>query len=102
MDNYDPDFVAKLTRYEKERYIKIWEKKLKEVEFKLRKKMPVEEIIKLHQEIGAIREIIGRLMNGEDVGLIPAARGRPPQKGPLPAVPAHLDKDPWFWLKHQQ
>ena len=104
MDNYDREFVNRLTAYEKERYIKMWLEKQKAVESKLGKKnMPVEEIVKLHHEIGVIREKIGRLMNGEDVGLIPAARGVPAQKGPpLLAVQAHLDRDPLFWVRYQR
>jgi hypothetical protein len=100
MDNYDPEFVNKLTKYEKDRYIKIWKEKQNAVEFKLRKKMPVEDRVELHHEIGEIQKIIGRLMNGEHVGLIPAARGVPPQKGPLPAVPVHLLSDRDFWWQH--
>ena len=94
-----------LSEEEKAREIKKLEAELRAHGIKRQRKMSVEDMVAHDKETNRIRFKIAKLMNG--VGFIPAPM--PPQRGavvepfkPTRAVPAHLDKDEWFWLRENR
>ena len=91
-----------LSEEEKAREIKRLQAELRAHGIKRQRKMSVENMVAHDKETNRIRMEIAKLMNG--VGLIPARM--PPEQPAEPfkprAVPAHLDKDPWFAVRENR
>jgi hypothetical protein len=99
------DHVVVMSEEEKQKreMIKRLEKELHEHGIKWQRKMTVEEMVAHDEVTSSMRTKIAKLMNG--VGLIPARMPPPrPAEEPFKArlVPAHLDPDPFFWLRENR